>query len=195
MTRREDIHWALHLGVDAIGLVFDPQSPRYVMLDEADNLIKDLPPFVTAVAVLVDPEAGFVRELLLDFPSLVLQFHGDESAAFCEQFNVPYIKAISVQSSEQVIAAEKEYERAAALLLDSSQGGSGVSFDWQKIPQHMHKPWILSGGLRPENIKNALELHQPWAVDVCSGVEWVPGIKDKNRMKAFIEACKVDITS
>lgn len=195
MTRREDIDYALQLGVDAIGLVFVPESPRYITLDEAAILLKDLPPFVTAVAVFDMPEAGFVRELLMGFPLLTLQFHGQEPSVFCNQFNVPYIKAVAVENAEQVLKAEQEYDSASALLLDNVQGGSGIPFDWKNIPAHINKPWILAGGLRAENVSHALELCTPWAVDVCNGVEWVPGIKDKNRMQAFVEACKVNITS
>lgn len=192
MTREEDIAYAASLGVDAIGLVFSPQSPRFVSLNQAKRLLQKLPLFVDAVAVLVNPEPSFVEELITELPISWLQFHGDESPEFCQQFGKPYIKAIQVDSAAAIYKSCEGHHQASAILLDtpsaSSRGGTGKTFDWSLIPDNLSKPFILAGGLNVANIKDALRSCSPYAVDVSSGIEESPGIKDHKKMKQFVDA-------
>lgn len=191
MTREEDIAQAIALGVDALGLIFYPHSLRYVSLEKASLLTKHCPPFVDFVAVLVNPEPEMVRHLLKTLPIASLQFHGDETADFCEQFNAPYIKAIQVESTEQLQKAARDFSKAQALLLDTPsnthRGGTGLTFDWRVIPKHLKLPIVLSGGLNESNVLEAIKTCNPYAVDVCSGIESSPGIKDTIKMNDFIK--------
>ncbi len=191
MTRAEDVAHAITLGVDAIGLIFYPKSPRNITIEKARVLLKNLPPFVDAVAVLVNPEETFVQQVIEELPIQLLQFHGDESPEFCQRFNKPFIKAMQPQTSEQVEQIMQEYSKAGAILLDTpsetNRGGTGVAFDWQIIPQNLPKPFILAGGLNEFNISDALKASKPYAVDVCSGIEAMPGVKDHIKMSQFIK--------
>lgn len=191
MTRREDIMTAAHLGVDAVGLIFHPASPRHVSLEQARELVRDWPVFVDLVAVLVNPAVQVVQKILDELPVSCLQFHGDEPPEFCRQFNRPFIKAVPVMSSASVNDAIAKYETASALLLETPsvgvRGGSGQVFDWNLIPLQRRLPLILAGGLNTANIVQALETCHPDAVDVCSGVESSPGIKDHDKMIRFVE--------
>lgn len=196
MTRTEDIQQAIALGVDAIGLIFYPKSKRFVSLEKAQSLLKNaaLPPFVSLVAVLVNPDASQVREILHALPVDCLQFHGDETQEFCAGFAKKYIKAIPAKNTEAVLHASTQYTNARALLLDTPsnladvRGGTGEVFDWSLIPSARTKPLILAGGLDASNVGQAVSAIQPYAVDVCSGIESSPGIKDSNKMTAFINA-------
>ena len=192
MTRTEDVAHAISLGVDAFGLIFYPKSPRYVTIDKARELLKNLPPFVDAVAVLVNPDRTFVQQIIDELPIQLLQFHGDESPAFCQQFDKPFIKAIHPYTGEQIQQVMSEFSNAQALLLDtpsdSIRGGSGLSFDWKIIPRDLPKPYILAGGINESNILDAIKVSNPYAVDVCSGIESSPGVKDHLKMDQFIKA-------
>ena len=192
MTREQDIAQAIGLGVDAIGLIFYPKSSRFLSLARARELLREIPPFVNAVAVLVNPLASFVEELIAELPVDYLQFHGEESLQFCEQFKKPYIKAVQASSTSIIEKFSKEHPQAAALLLDtpstSCHGGTEKTFDWGLIPQHLSKPLILAGGLNADNVAAALSQCKPYAVDVCSGVEASPGIKDHKKMSRFVNA-------
>ena len=191
MTRTEDISYAIDLGVDAIGLIFYSKSPRSVTIKQAEQLLKNLPPFMDAVAVLVNPEPDFVRELSSSLPLQLLQFHGDETPVFCEQFNTPFIKAIYPHTREQIQQEMNAYKNARALLLDTPsdtlRGGTGQTFDWELISPNSTKPYILAGGLNEFNILDALNKSRPYAIDVCSGVEDAPGIKNHLKMSQFIK--------
>lgn len=191
MTRAEDVAHAINLGVDAIGLIFYPKSPRFITIEKAMVLLKNLPPFVDAVAVLVNPDEAFVQQIIKELPIKLLQFHGDESPEFCKQFNKPFIKASQPKTSGQIEHLIQEYFKASAILLDTpseiSRGGTGVPFDWQIIPQHLSKPIILAGGLNEFNILDAIKASKPYAVDVCSGIEAMPGVKDHVKMSQFIK--------
>lgn len=191
MTREEDIDYAIHLGVDAIGVIFYSKSSRAVNLEQAKILLDNLPPFVQAVAVFVNPEEKLVQRVVDELPIHLLQFHGDESPEFCHQFNIPYIKAISASGAEQIQEASVLYSGASALLLDTpshlSRGGTGLTFNWNMIPDHLKKPYILAGGLNELNVKAARH-RTPFAVDVCSGIEAMPGVKDHLKMARFIKA-------
>ncbi len=199
MTRISDITHAISLGVDAIGLIFYEKSSRHVSVEQAKLLLlnhpfpspeRGLPAFVDIVAVFVNPEASFVKQVITELPIQLLQFHGDESPEFCEQFDIPYIKAIPAESPDAIIQAADQYTHAAAILLDTpsatSRGGTGLAFDWQIIPRQLSKPIILAGGLDASNVVSAITACSPYAVDVCSGIEASAGIKDHDKMSAFV---------
>lgn len=191
MTRREDIKTAAMLGVDAVGLIFYEPSPRAVTLDKARQLLTDFPAFMSVVAVFVNPEPEMVRRVLAELPVQCIQFHGDEPPEFCEQFFIPYIKAIPAVSPDQILQMTKQYRHAAALLLDTpaktQRGGSGVTFDWTILPERTDFPLILAGGLNVQNIHEALTLRSFYGVDVCSGVERAPGVKSDAKMQQFVQ--------
>lgn len=191
MTRSEDIAYAVNLGVDAIGFIFYSKSTRYISIEQAKVLLKGLPAFVDPVAVLVNPERDLVQKIIDELPIQFLQFHGDESAEFCQQFKTPFIKAIRPHSVADIQQAAQEFAMACALLLDTpstvARGGTGVAFDWKIIPQELTMPYILAGGIKESNVLQALELGHPYAVDLCSGIEASPGIKDHDKMSRFMQ--------
>ncbi|PIT51076.1 N-(5'-phosphoribosyl)anthranilate isomerase [Snodgrassella alvi] len=192
MTRVEDALLAAQLGVDAIGLIFFAGSKRYVTVEQAQAIVRAVPPFVTVVGLFVNASAAEVQKVLMQVPLDVLQFHGDESAEFCRQFQRPYIKAIRVRDTADIEAATAMYTDARALLFDAAvagqYGGTGQSFDWQMLPRQLDRQWILSGGLNPENIVSAIRQSHAQAVDVASGVELAAGIKDGQKMQALMAA-------
>ena len=190
MTRKEDVHAAVALGVDAIGIIFYPQSPRAVTLEQARILTANLPPFIAVVAVLVNPDSDQVKELLQQLPIDLLQFHGQESPDFCRQFHHPYVKAIAATSTEAIQSNCLEYGDAKALLLDTPStqyGGTGTVFDWDIIPEQAHLPLILAGGLNENNVASALRKNI-YAFDLCSGLESAPGIKDYQKMYRLMQS-------
>jgi phosphoribosylanthranilate isomerase len=189
ITRSEDLHAAAALGVDALGFVFYPPSPRSVAVEMAAGLVREVPPFVTTVGLFVNAEPVTVRQLLEQVPLQLLQFHGEEDAAYCRQFGRPYIKAARIRPGFDLLEYATRFPDACGLLLDAfveGYGGAGRIFDWCLIPDRMPLPLILSGGLDAANIEAAIRAVQPWAVDVSSGVEAGKGIKDATRMAAFI---------
>ncbi len=192
MTRSEDIQYAIDLGVDAIGLIFYPKSARNVSLEKARIIVNNIPPFVDIVAVLVNPEQSFVQLIINEIPVQLLQFHGEESSEFCRQFNKPFIKATHPKTAIQIQSAVDEFFDASAILLDTpsdkERGGTGLTFDWNIIPENLSKPYILAGGLNESNILEAITMCNPYAVDVCSGIEASPGVKDHLKMSRFIKA-------
>lgn len=194
ITRIEDALAAAHLGTDAIGLVFWPQSARSIMPAKAREIVAALPPFISSVGVYVDPEAEWVEETVAVAGLSLLQFHGDESPEFCSQFSLPYIKAVRVRSGVDLLQYATRYSSARGLLLDSyvegTPGGTGDVFSWDLIPQRMPLPLILSGGLHPGNVTAAIKQVQPWAVDVSSGVEVAKGIKDAEKIAAFMQGVR-----
>ncbi len=194
ITRPEDGKAAAELGVDAIGLVFFEGSARAVSPEQARGIIALLPPFVTVVGLFVDADPNTVSKVLRQVPLQLLQFHGSEDGAYCNSFGIPYIKAVPMGSDADVRRYEREFEAAAGLLLDShgiaKVGGTGVTFDWKRIPAERRKPIILAGGLSPENVIEAVVEVKPFAVDVSSGVESSKGIKSANLMAAFVKGVK-----
>jgi len=198
ITRAEDALAATRCGADAIGLVFYHRSPRHVSVAQARQLAGALPPFVSVVGLFVDAEAAFVREVLANVPLDLLQFHGDESAKYCAQFDHPYLKAIRVKAGVDLLQCASDFRSAKGLLLDAHvegiPGGTGTAFDWALIPKQLPLPVILSGGLDAENVAAAIEYVRPYAVDVSSGVEASKGIKDTAKIAAFINEVKqIDI--
>lgn len=186
----DDALKAIECGADAIGLIFVEKSPRYISLTDARFIAESLPPFVTVVGLFMDATEATVREALKVVPLNLLQFHGDESPEFCEQFDMPYIKVLRMRENVNVVAFAQEYSNAAGILLDTytkEGGGSGQTFDWNLIPDNVPLPLILAGGLNPENVALAVETVKPYAVDVSSGVESEPSIKDHKKIEQFIK--------
>ena len=190
ITRIEDALAAARLGAHAIGLAFYAGSPRCISLPKALEIVQALPPFVTPVALFANPTPAQVQNVLTTLPVGLLQFHGDEDEAFCSQFSFPYIKAIRVGQSTDLVQCAVDFRSAKALLLDAqvagSFGGTGKTFDWRLVPASLDLPIILSGGLNAQNVAPALQSVKPWAVDVSSGVESAKGIKDVRKIAAFI---------
>ena len=194
ITRPEDGLAAAAAGADAIGLVFYEPSPRAVTLPQASLISRALPPFVTRVGLFVDPTADWVEQACAEVDLDVLQFHGKESAAFCEQFSRPYIKALAVKPDDDLATLTGQYSKAQGLLLDAWHpqlpGGTGQTFDWTLIPQTLRSSVILAGGLTPDNVSEAVRQIKPYAVDVSGGVEMEKGIKCSDRIQAFVNAVK-----
>lgn len=189
LTRVEDAQAAAHLGADALGLVFYAPSPRYVSFEAAARISRSLPPFIARVGLFVNSPAADVQACLAQVPLDVLQFHGEEDAAYCRQFNRPYLKAARMRPELDLVEYAARYPDAQALLLDAyveGYGGGGEAFDWSMIPTELPLPRILAGGLTPENVEAAVCRVRPWAVDVSSGVESSKGIKDADKITAFI---------
>nr|WP_298117662.1 phosphoribosylanthranilate isomerase [uncultured Pseudomonas sp.] len=194
ITRVEDALVAAEAGADAIGLVFYPKSPRAVSVQQARTIIAALPPFVTTVGLFVNASRCELGEILDAVPLDMLQFHGDERPADCEGYHRPYIKALRVRPDDDVAAQIEPYANASGILLDTFvagvPGGTGLAFDWSLVPRHLDRPIILAGGLTPENVRSAIEQTQPYAVDVSGGVEARHGIKDADKIRAFIRVVK-----
>jgi phosphoribosylanthranilate isomerase len=194
ITRIEDAEAAIQSGVDAIGFVFWNKSARNIDPESAGRISALIPPFVCTVGVYVDPDAAWVKETARAAKLNLLQFHGNESPDFCNQFSQPYIKAIRVKSDTDLLQYAERYRTAKGLLLDTftegMPGGTGHVFDWHLIPENLPVPFILSGGLNPDNVAMAIKQTKPWAVDVSSGVEAAKGIKDKNKIIAFMQGVK-----
>jgi phosphoribosylanthranilate isomerase len=190
ITRRQDAEFAVEMGADAIGLVFYAPSPRAVTVAQAQDIIVGLPPFVSIVALFVDADPEYVNTCLATLPISILQFHGDESVEYCQQFNHPYMKALRMRDGIDLKAEANKYKSASAILLDSYQagvpGGTGKVFDWSLISD-ITMPLILAGGLDTKNVAIAIEQVQPYAVDVSGGVEQAKGIKDKKKIKEFMQ--------
>ncbi len=190
-TRIEDAVYAAHNGVDAIGLVFYPPSPRHVEIEQAVRIVNALPAFTSVVALFVDEQEAKIREVLAKVPIDCIQFHGDETAKACRIYGKRYIKAISMREGIDIPALAHYYHDAAGLLLDAfhpdSKGGTGSQFNWSLIPNQLDLPIILAGGLDETNAKLAVQTVRPYALDVSSGVETKKGIKDSLKMATFIK--------
>lgn len=190
ITRVEDAVAAAFGGADAIGMICYPKSPRFVARTVAREIRRALPPFVSCVAVFVNPSAAEVQDVIDEVLPTHLQFHGDEPADFCGQFGLPAIKAFRVRPGADLLKSTASFPDAAAWLLDAfvdGYGGAGKSFDWSLVPEVLDRPMILSGGLTPINVGEAVRRVRPWAVDVASGVEASKGIKDHGMMERFIQ--------
>ena len=194
MTRVEDALFAAELGVDAIGVVLTAHSKRQVSLAQARAIVEAMPPFVTTVALCMDDEANFVQEIIDTVRPSMLQFHGNESNEWCKQFGQPYLKAIAMGAGAAALYQLHDHPHAAGLLLDGhglgEPGGSGKSFDWSLMPRDLKQPLILAGGLNASNVAAAIRIARPWAVDVSSGIESVPGVKDHGKLRDFVAAVR-----
>lgn len=198
ITRPEDAEAAAWYGADAIGMVFHSSSVRAIDLASAREIAAAVPPFVSTVALVVDPTREEVARIVDEIHPSFIQFHGEESPGFCAQFGVPFLRAIRMGEPGKAVDLLKcrhLFSAASALLLDAyvvgAAGGSGQAFDWQQIPMDLRPGIVLAGGLRPDNVAKAIEQIRPWAVDVSSGVEGsTKGIKEHTRLREFIEAVR-----
>lgn len=195
ITQVEDALIAAQAGVDALGLVFYAKSPRAVTVAQAQKIIAALPPFVSTVGLFVNASRGEINAILDELPLDVLQFHGDETAADCEGFARPYFRALRMQPGLDIAQLAEQYQSAQGILLDAwvpgVHGGTGERFDWTQIPASLAKPLILAGGLNADNVAQAMQQVQPWAVDVSGGVEANRGIKDADKMRKFLYAVQM----
>ena len=189
-TEAENAREAAIAGVDAIGLVFYDKSPRNVDILRAQEIIEALPPFVNRVGLFVNANPSFVDEVLCEVPLDTLQFHGDESLLDCSQYQMPFIKSLRVKPETNVLKVADEFSSASAILLDSfnpsAYGGTGEAFDWSLACVDISLPIILAGGLNETNVSAAISQVKPYAVDASSGVESAPGVKDIDKIVAFI---------
>ena len=193
LTRLEDVQAAVGAGADAIGLVFYPPSPRHVDLATASKLARAIPPFVTIVGLFVNADPALVKATLAAVPIHLLQFHGDEDESYCRQFDHPYMKAARVKPGLDLVQYAAGFPSAQAILLDAfvdGYGGGGKVFDWGLVPLALGKPMVLSGGLDAGNVGQAMLRLRPTAVDVSSGVEAARGIKDAEKIRAFVAAVR-----
>jgi len=193
VSRPADIQAAVEAGADAVGFVFYPQSPRYVSVERAAALARDLPPFVSPVGLFVNAPAIEIDAAVLAIPQLLLQFHGDERAGFCAGFRRRYLKAARMAPGLDLLDFARQYSDAQALLLDAhvdAYGGGGKVFDWSLVPSAMPLPVVLSGGLHAGNVIQGIQHVRPWAVDVSSGVESSRGVKDADAIRRFCEAVR-----
>lgn len=194
MTRVEDALQAACLGVDAIGVVLTARSKRRVTIEQAQAIVRAMPPFVTTVTLFMDDDAGFVGEAIDAIGPDLAQFHGAETDDWCAQFGRRYLKAIAMGEGTGALDSLRRYPGASGLLLDGhglgEAGGSGKVFDWSLMPRDMAQPLILAGGLTPANVAEAIRAARPWGVDVASGIESSPGIKDAAKLAAFVRAVR-----
>ncbi len=194
ITRPADAQNAAACGVDAIGLVFYPPSKRSVEIAQAAEIVAALPPLVTVVALFVDAQATEIDQVLHRVPVDVLQFHGDEPASFCAAFQRPWLKALRMAPDLDLAAAAAAYSGARAVLLDSWKegvpGGTGETFDWQRVQDGLDSSLVLAGGLNPANVKQGIRTVRPAAVDVSGGVESAPGVKSVALMEKFVTAVR-----
>lgn len=194
VTRVEDALAAAEYGAHAIGLVFYAPSPRYIEPARAARIVEALPPFVTPVGLFVNAGEDEVRETAARAGVRLLQFHGDETPEFCACFALPWMKAVRVRPGVDLLQYAREFAGARALLLDAFQeglhGGTGAVFDWNLIPPALPLPVVLSGGLSPGNVAEAIRRVNPCAVDVSSGVEASRGIKDPVKIAAFMQGVR-----
>ncbi len=194
MTRAGDAQRAAAAGADALGLVFHEPSPRAVTPESAAGIVAGLPPFVSVVGLFVNAAPSLIESVLSRVRLDYLQFHGDESPEACDRYQMPYIKVARVRPGFDLVQYAVRYRHARALLVDAYvpglPGGTGQTFDWTQLPQTLPLPLILSGGLTPENVALAIRTVKPWAVDVSSGVEAAPGIKDAEKVLQFIRGAR-----
>ncbi|MBQ0753831.1 MAG: phosphoribosylanthranilate isomerase [Gammaproteobacteria bacterium] len=197
ITRAEDMRVAVAAGADALGFVFYPPSPRAVTVEQAREIVAQTPAFVTTVGLFVNPTRTEVEAVLASVSLDMLQFHGDESAEFCQSFGRPFIKAVRMKEGLDLRSVRDEFSAARGLLVDTYvsgvPGGTGERFDWCVLPSSMRHELILAGGLTPHNIASAVEQVRPWAVDVSGGVEDLDdagkprgGIKSAQAIQDFI---------
>ena len=196
LTRLPDIELAVSLGVDYIGLVFADGSPRRIDISLASRLALaarsgSTPPAI--VALVRDADTGFIDDVIARVAPDLLQFHGAESEAFCAGFGQRYWKSIGMDGAGDRLAMIEAYPSADAVLLDAHEpgagGGTGHTFDWTRWPR-LDRPLVLAGGLHPGNVAAAIRVTRPYAVDVSSGIESAPGIKDAALMRAFVETVR-----
>ncbi|HJT97566.1 MAG TPA: phosphoribosylanthranilate isomerase [Rhodanobacteraceae bacterium] len=194
IARTDDALQAVELGIDALGFVFTRASQRFIGITQARAIRTALPPFVTAVALFMDDEPGWIEEVVSVVEPDILQFHGGESDGFASSFSRPYMKAVPMASIANVARHIAAYPGAAGFLFDShargGRGGTGEAFDWSKVPPANGRAFVLAGGLAAQNVADAVVAMRPYGVDVSTGIESAPGIKDTAKMHAFVAAVR-----
>ncbi len=191
LARPGDVRLACELGVDAVGFVLAPGSPRRIDPADLPGLRAAVSPLVDVVALFMDPHASEVLDAIRRLRPTLLQFHGAEEDSFCRSFGLPFLKSLPMgEGAEEALAMSKRYPSALAFLLDGhgpgQPGGVGRVFDWATAPR-LARPVFLAGGLRPANVAEAIRVLRPHAVDVSSGIESMPGIKDGEHMRQFLD--------
>jgi phosphoribosylanthranilate isomerase len=192
MTRAEDVRLAVELGVDYVGLVFAPRSPRHLSLDQARMLRGLVPAEVAVVALVMDGAAADIQAVVDQVRPDLLQFHGAEDDAFCASFGLPFFKSVAMGDGDaDARNAASAYPSSYGLVLDGhgpgEAGGSGQRFDWTRSPRGLGKRFLLAGGLNADNVGLAIRTARPWGVDVSSGIERAPGVKQGEQMRFFVE--------
>ena len=193
LTREADVDAAVDAGADAIGFVFYRASPRCVDLARAAELARRLPPFVTPVGLFVNAPDAEIAAATAAIPSLLLQFHGDETPEDCARPGRPYLRAARMAPGFDLLDFASRFAQAQAILVDAhveGYGGGGKVFDWSLIPSAVPLPVVLSGGLHAGNVIQGIQTLRPWAVDVSSGVETAKGIKDADAIRRFCDAVR-----
>ncbi len=190
ITRLEDAINAIEAGADALGFVFYAPSPRAIEISKARDIITRLPAFVTTVGLFVNAERDTIAEAVAVAGIDLLQFHGNECPEYCAAHGRRWIKAVRMRDDIDLHKIAADYSASAGLLLDAYRpgvpGGTGETFDWQRIPEDLAAKIILAGGLDADNISTAIHQLHPYAVDVSGGVEASKGIKDAQKIKRFI---------
>ena len=193
MTRLQDVQLAVQFGVDFIGLIFAPTSKRKLSLAQAIPLRENIPSTTAVVALCMDNTADDIAEIVENLQPDYLQFHGREDDAFCAQFAYPFFKVIAMNDALPAQQQMTSMPSAYGFVLDGhalgEAGGSGQTFDWAGLPA-CNKPALLAGGLTPENVRDAIRHAYPWGVDVSSGIEQLPGVKDPQKMQRFVAAVR-----
>jgi phosphoribosylanthranilate isomerase len=191
ITREDDALAAVESGADAIGFVFFKSSPRSIDVERAAQIARRLPPFVTSVGLFVDADDEFIARVVAEVGVDLLQFHGQETPADCGRHRRPWIRAVRMRPDTDLMTVQADYAAGRGLLLDAYRpglpGGTGATFDWARIPPALASQIVLAGGLRPDNVGDAVRRVRPFAVDVSGGVEAEKGIKDPQKIRAFIE--------
>ena len=201
LTRPDDVQAAVAAGADALGFVFYPKSARYVSPAQAGQLLREVPPFVTTVGLFVNASVEEIVQTVAEAPVSALQFHGDETPEFCAEaaraVNRPFMRAARMKAEmagDVLLQYEQNYRAVSSLfsglLLDAfveSYGGAGKVFDWSLIPKSLAPRVVLSGGLSVQNAAEAVQSVRPYAIDISSGVEQAKGIKDVDKIRAFIQ--------
>lgn len=195
LTRPQDVAAAVAAGADAVGFVCYPASPRFVPAEDLKRLALELPPFVTPVLLFVNASAEMIGAALAQVPNALLQFHGDETREDCERVGRPYVRAVRMDERTDLLDWQRGFASASALLVDAPApgfGGGGNVFDWTRVPpaDERDTPLVLAGGLNETNVTDAIRRVRPFAVDVSSGVETAPGIKNAERMARFVTAVR-----
>jgi phosphoribosylanthranilate isomerase len=194
ITSPEQALMAQESGADALGLVIYDKSPRYVNIDQAAAIRAVISGSTLAIVLLVNPTEDLVKQVIAQVKPDYIQFHGDETAAFCHQFNYPFIRAVRMREGLDIDAEVASYNAEGGFLFDAWNddlyGGTGHSFDWSRLPTSTDYNLILAGGLKPENVAEAIAKTKPYMVDVSGGVEASPGIKDPIKVKAFVAEAK-----
>lgn len=194
MTRAEDVQLAVQLQVDFIGLIFAARSPRRLTPEQGARLRARVPAGITVVALLMDTPSADILRIIDSVQPDILQFHGSEDDACCAGFGLPFFKAIAMGDDADPLPRMAAFPTAQGFVLDGhgtgEAGGSGRRFDWARLPAVAGKPLLLAGGLGPDNVARAIAIARPWGVDVSSGIEQAPGVKDADAMRRFVAAVR-----